>query len=540
LKKKLSKCYPQFRSVKFVVANKGNNWCSAEELPPIPARFGKVIQAKSVGAEEENFISFACSIDFPDDTRHTNQDGMFMYNEPIELTHGDQLRGNLQNGDVDFFINWKCLSLENGGNLIDVHTGTGIRYPYRIATYYPIRNVLMIKDLVFKTPTPSLKKLLAWIFQKVETVGYKYNKGSALLIGCDPEFNITDIMDERVSAERIFPDPNRRNPIGTDGSSSTGELRPSPADCPLKLTDNMKRLMNDLAKKLGNDKKILTGGGGNIAPTGHHIHFNKMLSSEEIELLDDFVGYPSLQIKGAKRPSSSYEVTGRRAVRRQPHGCEYRTPASSLIPELAAALHTTAYCCVMKWESLGEGESFEFDKDDDTTIPALSAYRALDVTPDKRYTPHLEEFWKWVTKKDGREIDPKRDCLFRWVEGRKEVKPYPGIKVNWASNVFPTVTKEKFIEVETFDKIYDLSVFVLPTPEEEEDFILQICLPAEEKREINIEKLFKLKEKYNIVSILGFDHASKKIGLSQTLLNNIRTMKKLRKMIVDFAKVICI
>ena len=477
MRKTLSKCYPRFDTTIFKPGyGSGNHWCKESEFPPIPTRFEYVHQSKSLGREKENFIAFACDVSFSDSERHTSQDGYYQYRRTVLLTDRQQLRGNLPNGDVDFFID-APIQLANGGSLIDPSTGYGVRYPYKIATYFPIRNILLIKDITKGEPTPELKDLLTYILEKVDAVGYKFHKSKALLIGCDPEFNITDLMDERVSADSLFPDPDRNNPVGTDGSSSIGELRPAAADCPLELTANIKKLMAEVAKKIGNDKKILTGGGGRLGSTGHHIHFSKMVCSEEIELLDAFVGKPSLKIDGAKRPDSGYEATGRSAVRRQPHGCEYRTPASSLIPELAQALHVTAYCCIMKWETLQEGETFTFEIDDKTGIPSLQAYLGLDITPDKRYSPYLEEFWKWVNRLEGRKIDPKRDCLYMWVDGRKEVKPRPGIKVSWASNIFPDRNKDTFLEMEEFTKIHEISIFLLPTADDSGKNVIQVCIP---------------------------------------------------------------
>jgi hypothetical protein len=248
------------------------------------------------------------------------------------------------------------------------------------------------------------------------------------------------------------------------------------------------------------------------------------------------VGIPALQIDGAKRPSTEYEVTGKRAVRSQPHGCEYRTPASSLIPELACALHVTAYCCIMKWETLAEGETFEFSINDTTNIPTIEAYRALDITEDKRYTPHLEEFWNWVNKKDGRKIDPKRDCLHFWIENRKEVKPVPGLKINWASNIFPRSNKDTFVELASFDKISDISVYIIQPVENEEDIIAHICCPSEVGRSLNKSRLEKLKIKYGISGISGFNNTTVKLGVSQALINKTRTAKALQKMVIAFAE----
>jgi hypothetical protein len=509
-------------------------------------------------------------VNFPEDTRHTTQDAWYMFPEltpftapqsivPVLLQSKKQLRGQLYNGDVDYLIGGG-IALQNGGLLLDNDSRRSLRYPYKIATYYPIRNVLLIKNLLHGSPTPSTVKLVEWIFTVTNLLGYKYNKfGDALLIGCDPEFTITDILDERISANSIFPDPNRDEPIGTDGHSNTGELRPAPSNCPLDLTRNIKKLMAELATKLGNDKKILTGGGGTIASLGHHIHFSIMVSSDEVELLDDFVGRPALRIKGSKRPDSGFEALGHKAIRQQPHGCEYRTAASSLIPELTDALHTTAYCCIMKWHSLQEGEDFEFDIDRSTKIPTLDSYRMLDITDDRRYIPHLEEMWKWANHVDGREIDPKRDVLYRWVEGRAEVKPRPGLKVNWGGDIFPSVDKENFIELSNLDKIYDLTVVLLPPTEEETRRIVQICLSEEDQAKLNkgrptvrlggkdtkwceenLVRLRALKSKYRIESLPGFKHPTRKIGLTKNFLNSLGSMNKLKKFVLDVADIICV
>jgi hypothetical protein len=539
MRQTLAKRYPSFDSPYFS-AHVDDHWCTSEYITNVPNRFEKVLHRDAVGREQENFVMFDGDVSFSDDHHVTKQDAWFMYNEPIYLSHPRQLRGSVYDGDVDFFAAGP-IEMENGSVLQDPNTQRGVRYPYKLATYYPIRNALIFRGLVFDTPTDSMVAFVKWVFDKVNTIGYKYNtKGEALLIGCDPEFTILDMLDERIRADTIFPTGSQHS-IGCDGHAQTGELRPKPASCPLGLTSNVKELMNEVATKIGNDKKIATGGGGEVDPLGHHVHFNKMISSEELELLDLFVGRPSLNIKGAKRPSGNYERLGRDALRAQPHGCEYRTPPSVLIPEITDGLHTTAYCAVATWERLEEGDTFDIEVDDSTGIPTLDSYLSLDYTSDKRYEVHLEEWWKWCNRVGGREIDPKQDALYHWVEGRREVKPEPGLKINWSSNVFPGEEKEMFIPVTSFSKIHSVSVFILPTTgDEDSESILQVCIPDDVKARVNMTHLIALKQQYAISKILGFDHSSTRLGFTNALLNDLGGYTTLKQMVIDFAKVVCV
>jgi len=496
----------------------------------------------AVSRDTENFVMFDGDVAFGDGDAHCMQDAWFMFDEPVYLTHPRQLKGNVYDGDVDFFASAQ-VSMENGSVLHDPQTQRGIRYPYKVATYYPIRNALIIRGFTYDQPTESMKRLLNWIFEKIEGISYKYNtKGEALLIGCDPEFLLLDMLDERIRADTLFP-TGSQHAIGCDGHAQTGELRPAPNSCPLGLGQTIKGLFAEIATKVGNDKKVTTGGGGDVDPLGHHVHFNKMISSEELELMDLFVGKPALNIKGAKRPSGNYERLGQDALRAQPHGCEYRTPASSLIPELTDALHTTAYAAIEKWESLEEGGTFDIDIDDNTGIPTLESYLALDVTPDGKWKPHLEEYWKWCNRVDGREIDPKQDMLHLWVEGRREVKPEPGLKITWSSNIFPDEERDTFVPISSFSRIESISVFQLPTAgEEEEENILQVCIPDDVKARVDMQELIRLKEEYGVTKILGFDHTNTRLGLTDALIHSegVGNYENLKNMIVDFSKVICV
>ena len=570
MRKTISKNYPVFEHQELYnhASSSEPTWLNKEvfsENFKIPKRFQNLYRKADLGKLEENFIIFGGKVNVGDGSQITQIVAPFKYEEPVILTNNKQLRGDLPDGDVDFNIEWKYISMENGHSVKDPNTGVGVRYPFTVATYFPIRNILIIRDITFGEPTESLMRLLTWILEKIETVGYKYTETGPILIGCDPEFNVLDIMGERISAETLFPDPHDSLPIGTDTHSSTGELRPDPEECPLKLTENIKRLMEEAARKVNNNTKIVTGGGKGIAPTGHHIHFSHMICKEEKELLDDLVGGPSLQIEGADRGDSRYGRIGRDDVRQQPHGCEYRTPASSLIPELTNALHVTAYCCLMKWQSLKEREAFNYEIDEKTGIPTIETYRALDITEDKRYTPHLEEFWKWANRIEGRKIDPTRDCLHFWVPKRKEVKAKPGIKVTWASEIFPESQKPSFIPISQLDSIYHLQIMYIYEDAENttDESILQISVHEETQNKINNGKdtvrvqwkgeridtgwceekwgqFHTLKEKFAIDYIDAYDQADLTFGVSKLLLERLGTMAVLKRMVKEIAKIVCI
>ena len=192
-----------------------------------------------------------------------------------------------------------------------------------------------------------------------------------------------------------------------------------------------------------------------------------------------------------------------------------------------------------------------------TKIPTIEAYRSLDITDDKRYTPHLEEFWYWANRVGGRGIDPKRDILHRWVDGREEVKPKPGLKINWGEEIFPTKLKDEFISLPYLTKIYDMTV-VLLQPEEGNKKIAQICLSLEDQKTINagrptvkmgtidtkwaeepLEQLRALKRKYRLDSIPGFKTPTRKIGITKSFLNSLGSLVKLQTFVLEVADIIC-
>ena len=366
------------------------------------------------------------------------------------------------------------------------------------------------------------------------------------MIGCDPEFNVLSLDGKKLKSGDFFPTTTGAQ-VGCDGDSGTGpgELRPTPTTCPLELTRNIKHLMNKVSVIIGDDKKITTGGGKGIASIGHHIHFNIPYFEKELkEMLDIYIGYPSSKIDGADRGSSQFGIIGKDDVREKTHGVEYRTPASSLHPELTDALHVTAFCIVEKWESINEGEKFEFQVDDTTNIPTREAYLSLDYTRDKKFSPYLEEYWKWVTRQGGRKIDTKRDCLWRWVSNRKEVKEVPGLRIIWEGDIKNKFENLKnFFEVQTLDKVYEVNVYqqdIINGMTEGVEYTQSIYismtkLPPKNKK-LNTE-FEKYKQKYKVYKITGNqEEGTPRINITKDLVDIIG--KNLDKAVLDLGLLI--
>ena len=336
-----------------------------------------------------------------------------------------------------------------------------------VAGFFPNNNYLIIKYLTREVnnggernggsqPQVTLNKenidLIKEIFSYIKKNGFKPLKKEAnkkrLMMGCDPEFSLAR-GDERVAAS-TFLSGGTRAPLGVDGASQTGEIRPSPEYSPLSLVKKgVKPLLKELMRKIPPDVKATTGGGFRD-PLGDHIHFNKVLTDEEVKLLDDFVGIPCTKMKGGDR--NGYGTPG--DVRIQPHGMEYRTCPSTLIPGLLEAKYVTAYCVIIKWERMKVGNKFEYTVDE-RNIPLKEDYLAL--APTTKYKEILETFYTWV--KHG-EIDKKGDFLSLWFKrgnsSTKSKRPRAIVKLkpDWMEKInkisVKGLTEEKEVIIESY------------------------------------------------------------------------------------------
>jgi hypothetical protein len=153
----------------------------------------------------------------------------------------------------------------------------------------------------------------------------------SITLGGDPEFEV--YMDgELVPAYSlsIFNNGGLSGAIGTDGASSTAELRPSPASSPGEYLENFTALVRRVSRR-----GILLSVKGDTYALGGHIHVGssnrsvvKLLKDEVrkfIEVLDDFVGRVLLPTSGRAR--GGYAYLG--AYEFKSYGWEYRTPPSS-------------------------------------------------------------------------------------------------------------------------------------------------------------------------------------------------------------------
>lgn len=351
---------------------------------------------------------------------------------------------------------------------------------YKIAGFYPDKALLVIGGVRYrtgKTLTIEWANTIKEIFKYISEGGFKRVKvpKRKLQLGADPEFSLAR-GSQRVPASEILSG-GTSSKIGVDGASHTGEIRPDPCENPILLVrKHIRPLLKQLKDMLPKDVKVTTGGGFRD-PLGGHIHFNKKLCPEEVELLDDFIGNPLALMKGGSRPGqdnrrrtpggNNYGDPG--CLRDQPHGSEYRTPPSVLIPELLEAKFVTAFCCVHKWENIPEGGQFVYEIGDGG-VPTEESYKKL--APSKAYVPFLLNLRKWALTG---EIDKVADIMPMWFSSRcaKPVK-FRAIVADppsWYKG--PTrfsvkgLEKNEEVQLKSYNKAYIDEI--LPEPEEGEE-----------------------------------------------------------------------
>lgn len=169
-------------------------------------------------------------------------------------------------------------------------------------------------------------------------------------LGADPEFMILRENGQMVPASRFFPTAGSvgcdaalaRTPQG-DLSRPIGELRPPPSDSPDELVRSLRRLLFRASSLAPYGNLRFRAGSLPCAgfPIGGHIHFSGLgrISGQLLRALDTYLMIPLFLVENqttACRRRPRYGFLG--DYRPQPHGFEYRTPASWLTsPRIASA-----------------------------------------------------------------------------------------------------------------------------------------------------------------------------------------------------------
>jgi hypothetical protein len=229
----------------------------------------------------------------------------------------------------------KCYITENTYNVVEILINS------RLAGYYLLDiNTLVLSDWthdkscikIFNIVWPSLLMELNLQILNIENQKYVPNE---ILVGCDPEFELIDKNHViNAGSDLNEDDINVDGEIGLDGSGDQIELRPNPGT-PIRVTQNIRKLIKEFSEKYDYD----LCDEGHEYPLGGHIHVGIERKwrpdSGLIELLDDFIGRPTIELSGEAR--EHYKKLSE--VRSQPHGFEYRSAPSAIF-------HNPAIACI--------------------------------------------------------------------------------------------------------------------------------------------------------------------------------------------------
>ncbi len=170
-------------------------------------------------------------------------------------------------------------------------------------------------------------------------------------LGCDPEL-LCRLNGKFVPAYNYF---KSNCSFGLDGCESIAELRPGFSESPIDLTAKIKIIL-EYGHEKAPDMEFYAGHYVDEYSLGGHIHLGLPPDNSLIDTLDTVLYSLSNCIddknQRTKRERSGYGK--RRAYRRQPHGCEYRTPGSWLLsPSVALVTLTLAKLAVIAFTEDG-------------------------------------------------------------------------------------------------------------------------------------------------------------------------------------------
>jgi len=236
-----------------------------------------------------------------------------------------------------------------------------------LATIRTVRRFLVVSEEVWENRWEEVKEYLlanSWATPDVSQLGEL-----SITLGGDPEFEVY-VDGELVPANSlsIFRSGGLYGSVGTDGASSTAELRPSPASSPGEYLENFTALVRRVSRR-----GILLSVKGDTYALGGHIHVGssnqyvvRLLKNEVekfIEVLDDFVGRVLLPTSGRAR--GGYARLG--AYEFKSYGWEYRTPPASYYadPKMVRIVYKLVKGLVetllregeISYETLGDGRA---------------------------------------------------------------------------------------------------------------------------------------------------------------------------------------
>jgi hypothetical protein len=170
-------------------------------------------------------------------------------------------------------------------------------------------------------------------------------------LGCDPEL-LCRLNGKFVPAYNYF---KANSSFGLDGCESIAELRPGFSESPIDLTAKIKIIL-EYGHEKSPDMEFYAGHYVDEYSLGGHIHLGLPPDNSLIDSLDTVL-YSLSNCIDDKDQRTKRERTGygkRRAYRRQPHGCEYRTPGSWLLsPSVALVTLTLAKLAVIAFTDDG-------------------------------------------------------------------------------------------------------------------------------------------------------------------------------------------
>ena len=211
----------------------------------------------------------------------------------------------------------------------------------------------------------------------------KNKKDFPFKIGADPEFNLM-IQDKKVTAETAIEevmssmetDPNgggykigNAGTIGWDGNNSTGEIRPTPAFSPQKLTTNIGLLFASFTNKTQLFDLSTMSYEGSV---GGHIHFElpKAINQNTVKMrelhkrmcafyLPLMIGEDKINLK--IRMKESYGLLHDYRVNQMgnKNTYEFRVPSAEWLTTAKITYSTLAYLTVVFHEALNNPKSFK-------------------------------------------------------------------------------------------------------------------------------------------------------------------------------------